>query len=109
MVQRPAGAPWLRAVNFLDQWGYGSKNGVDYSGRIGDGLAQNVHSLSHLRNLCFGLVPVATRRSRQRIPVIRRVAGALHLLEYGIGIGFAACGPQGIFVVDPCIDDDLGP
>lgn len=43
-------------------------------------------------SLCFGLVPVATRRSSQRIPVVRRVAAAQHLLEYGVGIGFAACG-----------------
>lgn len=33
------------------------------------GLAQSVQSLTHLRNLCFELVPVATRRSSQRIPV----------------------------------------
>lgn len=66
---------------------------VDYSGRTGAALAQNVQSLTHLRNLCFGLVPVATRRSRQRIPVIRRVTAAQHRFEYGVGIGFAACGP----------------
>lgn len=59
----------------------------------GAGLVRNVQSLTHLRNLCFGLVPVATRCSSQRIPVIRRVAAAQHLLEYGVGIGFAACGP----------------
>lgn len=59
----------------------------------GAGLARNVQSLTHLRHLCFGLVPVATRCSSQRTPVIRRVAAAQHLLEYGVGIGFAACGP----------------
>lgn len=42
--------------------------------------------------LRLGLVPVATRRSRQRIPVIRRVAAAQHLLEYGVGIGFVPTG-----------------
>lgn len=58
----------------------------------GAGLAQSVQSLTHLRNLCFELVPVATRRSNQRIPVIRRVTAAQHLLEYSVWIGFAACG-----------------
>ena len=66
---------------------------VDCSGRNKEGLVSKVQSLTHSRNLCFGLVPVATRRSSQRIPVIRRVAAAQHLLEYGIGIGFAACRP----------------
>lgn len=66
---------------------------VDHSGRTeGGGECQNVESLTHLRNLCFGLVTVATRRSNQRIPVIRRVAAAQHPLEYGVGIGFTACG-----------------
>lgn len=66
---------------------------MDSDGRNEEGAVSNVQSLIHLRNLCFGLDPVATRRSSQRIPVIRRVAAAQHLLEYGVGIGFAACGP----------------
>lgn len=65
---------------------------VDSSGRNEEGSVSKVQSLTHSRNLCFGFVPVATRRSSQRIPVIRRVAAAQHLLEYGVGIGFAACG-----------------
>lgn len=63
---------------------------VDPPGAV---LAQKVQSLTLLRTICFWLVPVATRRSSQRIPVIRKVAAAQHLLEYGLGIGFAACGP----------------
>lgn len=66
---------------------------MDSSGRNEEGAVSNVQSLNHLRSLCFGFVPVATRRSSQRIPVIRRVAAAKHLLENRVGIGFAACRP----------------
>lgn len=66
---------------------------VDYSART-EGRAGVKRAIPHQsRSSCFGLIPVATRCSNQRIPVIRRVAAAEHLLEYDVGIGFAACGP----------------
>jgi len=44
---------------------------VDSSGGNEEGSVSNVQSLAHLRNLCFGLVTVATRRSSQWVGCTR--------------------------------------
>jgi len=44
---------------------------VDYSGRTEGGPLSNVQSLTQSRSLCFGLTPVATRRSSQWVGCTR--------------------------------------
>ena len=52
--------------------------------------------------------PVLLTGSQERVPVIRRSATLQHFLEHCIGIALAARGAQGVFVIHPGEDDDLG-
>ena len=52
--------------------------------------------------------PVLRTGSQECVPVIRRSATLQHFLEHCIGIALAARGAQGVFVIHPGEDDDLG-
>src|SRR5450432_1587969 len=44
--------------------------------------------------------------SQQLVPVVRRILVLEHAAEGAIGVGTALVCALGIFVVDPCVDDD---